>query len=110
MEKRKKKITKRVIDSLGPQAKVRIVWDADLLGFGLKITPSGSKIYVVQYRMGGRESPSRRYTIGKHGVWTVDTARKEAVRLLGLVAGGKDPAEVKQHGKDGITFKVCRST
>jgi hypothetical protein len=36
----------------------------------------------------------RFFTIGPHGSpWTPEKARKEAKRLLGLVADGKDPAD-----------------
>jgi hypothetical protein len=59
----------------------------DLKGFGLKVSPAGSKVYLVQYRLGGREARTQRYTIGKHGSsWTPDKAREEAGRLLGRVA------------------------
>ena len=58
----------------------------------------GAKIHFVQYRQGsGRAAPKRLYTIGKHGSpWTVDTARQEALRVLGLVVGGANPAEEKK--------------
>ena len=41
--------------------------------------------------MGGRGSPTRRYTIGPEGVWTVTLARGEAERLLRMAASGVDP-------------------
>jgi integrase len=48
---------------------------------------------VYQYRLGGREAKTRRYTIGAHGSpWTPATARKEAERLAQLVGQGIDPA------------------
>lgn len=60
----------------------------------MRVTPNGAKSYVFQYRMGGRESRSRRYTIGAHGSpWTPSTARTEAERLALLVGQGVDPAE-----------------
>jgi hypothetical protein len=46
------KITKRTVDALKPGAKDRFLWDTELKGFGLKVTPSGNKIYVLQYRRG----------------------------------------------------------
>jgi hypothetical protein len=62
------------------------VWDRDLPRFGVKVTPADARVYVVQYRTGGRV---RRFTIGPHGQpWTIDTARSEAHRLLGRVAAG----------------------
>lgn len=90
----KGKITKRTIDSLVSQDYIGFVWDLDTKGFGAKFTKSGAISYVVQYRMGGREAATRRYTIGRHGSpWTPTTARTEAERLLILVAQGRDPVE-----------------
>ena len=66
------------------------LWDDDVLGFGIRIFESGKRSYVVQYRMGQK---LRRSTIGSHGIWTVETARKQAKVLLGKVAGGIDPVD-----------------
>ena len=90
-------ITKRTVDDAKPGQKDSFLWDSELRGFGLKVATGGRKSYVVQYRAGrGRGSPTKRVTIGKHGSpWTPTTARKEALRLLGMVAGGADPAGEK---------------
>lgn len=88
------KISKRTVDAAEPGQREMFVWDEDLRGFGLRITPKGAKSYVLQYRMGGREARTQRYTIGKHGSpWTPEGARKEAERLLILVRQGTDPVE-----------------
>jgi len=88
------KITKRSVDALRPTAKDFFVWDTELKRFGLKMTPKGAKSYVVQYRMGGREAKTQRYTIGKHGSpWTPDSARMEADRLLKLADMGISPVQ-----------------
>lgn len=100
----KKKLTKRAIDSIQPTSKDLFVWDTDLSGFGMKITKLGTRVFILQYRVTG--FGVRRYTIGSYGTWTLELARKEAIRILGLVSTGQDPAEVKQQGKDSITFKV----
>ena len=50
------KISKRTLDSLEVGAKTNFLWDTELKGFGVKITPSGSVTYVIQFRMGGRET------------------------------------------------------
>ncbi|MBP2316962.1 Arm DNA-binding domain-containing protein, partial [Azospirillum soli] len=65
-------------------------------------TPSGHKIYVVQYRTGNGRT--RRYTIGKHGSpWTPELARTEADRLLRRVAEGKDPQAEKAAARTSDT-------
>jgi integrase len=99
-------ITKRVVDAAIPGERDRFVWDAAIKGFGLKVTPSGVKIYVLQYRMGGRGTPTKRVTIGRHGTpWTPDLARKEAKRLLGEVAAGHDPAAGRSPARQAPTLE-----
>jgi integrase len=91
------KITKQVVDDLKPGT---FVWDR---GFGVKATETGSKVYVVSYRIGRRK---RRYTIGRHGApWTPDTARREALRLLTLAGSGVDPMEMKAAGRKAPTMR-----
>lgn len=89
----KGRITKRGVDAVNPGEKDTYLWDSDLPGFGLKVTPSGRRVYLVQYRLGGRKGRTRRVTIGRHGVLTPEKARIEAKRLLGEVAAGHDPAQ-----------------
>ena len=60
------KISKRTVDLLKAGSRTELLWDTDLKGFGAKITPSGSLTYLIQFRMGGREAKTRRYTIGTH--------------------------------------------
>lgn len=87
-------ITKQSVDALQAGPKDVFLWDDEFKGFGVRVTPMGAKSYVLQYRMGGRETPSRRATIGRHGSpWTPVTARKEAERLSILVHQGVDPVQ-----------------
>jgi integrase len=87
------KVNKRTVDALVKGPAVAFLWDDELRGFGAKITPAGARSYVYQYRMGGREASTQRYSIGAHGSpWTPTTAREEAERLAVLVARGVDPA------------------
>lgn len=93
----KGKITKSAVDELTACSQPVFLWDIEKPGFGVKVTPAGKKVYVLQYRMGGRGSPTKRYTIGRHGVaWTADGAKKEAGRLLLLVDQGVDPSAARQ--------------
>ncbi len=90
------KVTKRSVDSLRPSADGApgYLWDSTLPGFGARAT-AGGVVFVLQYRRGGRGSPTRRVTIGRHGKVTVEEARTLAKRMLGDVARGGDPAEDK---------------
>jgi integrase len=97
------KITKRAVDSVRPGARDSYLWDEELKGFGLKITPAGAKTYLVQYRLGGRAGRVRRVTIGQHGSpWTPEAGRKEAKAILGDVAQGIDVASVKRAAKQSV--------
>ncbi|MBB4153248.1 integrase [Sphingomonas jinjuensis] len=86
-------ISKRSVEALRPGSAVAILWDDDVKGFGVKITPSGALTYLYQFRMGGREAKTQRYTIGTHGKLTPANARLEAKRLAVLVAQGINPAD-----------------
>lgn len=91
------KLTKRVVDAIKPTGSREIVWDTDLKGFGLSVTKTGAKSFVVQYRThGGRSGLSRRLTLGRYGTLTVEEARALAKRALGGVAKGEDPAGERQ--------------
>ncbi len=87
------RLTKRTVDEVAPADRDRFIWDSDLKGFGLKVTAKGKKVFVLQYRIGGRAGKTKRYTIGTHGTLTAEEARTEAKRLLGGVRTGQDPAE-----------------
>jgi hypothetical protein len=103
------KITKRTVDAAQASDRVIWIWDSEVRGFGLKVTLGGQKIYVVQYRTGGRETPMRRYTIGKHGSpWTPATARQEAVGIKARVTQGEDPATQKLEARSDMTVnELC---
>src|SRR5262249_28194965 len=93
-------ITKRTVDAAKARKADSYLWDRELHGFGLKVTPAGRKVYLVQYRLGGRKGRTRRVTIGQHGSpWRPTSARTEAKRLLGEVDAGRDPAAEGDKGK-----------
>lgn len=87
------RISKRTVDAIRPHGTDVYLWDDQLRGFGLKVTPSGSKTFVVQYRLNGRIGRTRRVKIGTLGALTADQARAQAKKLLGSIATGGDPAE-----------------
>jgi integrase len=95
------KLTKRIADSALPNVERYTVWDTQLPGFGLRVSPSGKKSFTLRYRPRHRSDLKRYVTLGRYGVITVEEARIEAKRILGQVAGGKDPArEAKSARRD----------
>lgn len=95
------KLTKRIVDAAKPGARDTFIWDSLVGGFGLKVTPSGKRVYVLQYRWAGRW---KRYTIGTHGSpWTVDDARKAAHELRDQIKEGVDPGEAKVAERNALT-------
>ena len=100
------KITKRVVDGTVPGERDRFVWDNELKGFGLKVTPRGRKVYIFQYRLPG--SPTKRVTLGPHGGLTPDGARTLAKKLSGQIADNRDPAREHREAKQAQTVsELC---
>ena len=91
----RKTLTKRTVDALQPAGKSWIAWDDKLTGFGVRVHPSGTKAFIVNYRSGegGRKAPNKRVVLGRYGPLTAVKARKMAHEVLGKVARGGDPAQ-----------------
>jgi integrase len=92
----RKRIGLREVRALEPG---QIVWDSGLPGFAVRRQQSDAVSYVLKYRTNpGRQQ--RWHTIGRHGApWTPETARAEALRILGEIAKGADPAGAKAAAK-----------
>ena len=79
------KLTKRTIDATHPKpGRDVFVWDDELPAYGLRVKPSGSKAFILQYR--NRNGRSRRLTLGRYGILTPDAARDLARNALAEVA------------------------
>jgi integrase len=88
------KITKRAVDSTPIPAKgYALVWDDELKGFGLRVTASGVKSFILQKRIHGKD---HRITLGRYGEITTEQARKDAQVKAGVIAGGGDPVADKR--------------
>jgi integrase len=88
------RITKRTVDQLETPLKDTFFWDDTLKGFGVKVTVTGRKVFVLQGRIDGKV---RRYTIGQYGSpWSPDQARAQALSMLSELAKGIDPTAEKR--------------
>lgn len=97
------RLTKTLVDKLpSPASGQHFFRDADLKGFGIRITANGVKSFIIEKRINGRV---RRQTIGRFGELTVEQARIHARQELGKIALGMDPiAERKKAKVRGVTL------
>src|SRR3546814_5839804 len=87
------KLTKSAIDAAQPQAQAVELRDTLVPGFLCKITPSGRKVFMLQYRTNAGER--RKPALGQYGELTVEQARSLAQEWLAQVRRGGDPAADK---------------
>ena len=85
------KLTKSIVESPVLQRPREVyLWDNQIPGFGVRVYPSGRRVYLYQYRTkGGR---TRKLKLGAHGSITCEQARKSAQQYAADVARGEDPA------------------
>ena len=96
-------VNQRVADAAEATKGDLFLWDDELPGFGLRAKVSGAKSFIVQYRnVNGR---SRRLTLGRYGVLTVEEGRREAKLALAEVVRGADPAETKKLARGAMTIE-----
>lgn len=78
-------------------AKDVFLWDGAEHGLGVKITPAGSAVFIMQKAVRGR---ARRITLGNFGDLTLDEARKRARVLNGAIAEGRDPVAEERAARE----------
>ncbi len=94
------KLTKRVVDAALPGEQDYFVWCSATPGFGVRIYPTGTKVFVAQVRVG---RAVRRMKIGYYGPFTVDQARTEADEIIRTASKGRDPQREKREAKQAPT-------
>jgi len=99
------KLTKRRVEGFDIRDKAYFERDSEIMGFGVRVMPSGTKTYQVQYRKGGR---TRRASIGRHGNITADQARNRAKEIMGELSKGENPVEeIAQHRRAPTVAALC---
>lgn len=87
------KTLKPLHDETGNGGRRYEVFDAKIPGFAVRVSPTGTKTFVLFYRQQGKQ---RRLTLGRYPVLSLAEARREAYAALNKVTQGIDP----QRGKD----------
>lgn len=104
----KTRLTKKIVDALVPKGSDYVEWCGTLPGFGCRVRTSGSKSFITQYRIGGRNARVRKVTIGSYGKLTVEEARNAASEVLAKARLGEDVAEQKAKERAQLTMaQLC---
>ena len=73
-------------------------WDSKVPGFGVRVTDTGAKSYVLYTRFPPSTNPTRR-AIGDAGRLGLAAARRIAWEWLDLIEQGRDPAEIARQAQ-----------
>src|SRR5580700_1847615 len=82
------RLTQELVTGLPIDGRDRLIFDALLPGFGVRVTPAGSKIFLAQARVSGRV---HRVPVGQFPEKSVAQARETARIALADLREGKDP-------------------
>jgi len=96
------RLTKRTVDQIAPGSTDTIHWDDELRGFGVRVWPTGRKVYLVMNRVKGR---LRKITIGPHGPITAEKARVRAHEIISEAKAGRDPVKDLDQARVAPTVK-----
>lgn len=99
------KLTKRAVDAALPGAVRYVVFDTEIHGFGLRVSPTGEKSWIYMYRSGegGRRAAKKRITLGSIRRFTAEEARREVEKLRSRINMGADPQEQRATQRSSVT-------
>lgn len=80
---------------------MQVWWDAELIGFGVRVYPSDKKSFVIMYRHARRQ---RLKTIGSCDLLTVSQARERAARDLVGLLDNVDPLAERKQMRESMLF------
>src|SRR5262245_41826798 len=80
------RFTNRYIAGLRPKSQRYEVWGGS--GFGIRVSPSGARSWVLVYHFGGR---SRRMTLGSYPAMGLADAHIKLAQARKLLQNGVDP-------------------
>jgi Arm DNA-binding domain len=106
---RRKNLTPTLIGALKPatEGKRYQMMDAQVPGFGGRVTDIGNRTFILRTRYPGSASPSRR-EIGQCADLTLTCARERARKWRSLVKQGIDPAVEEEQQRQAAIRKQAR--
>lgn len=98
------KLTRKLIENLEPRNGDYSVRDSEVIGLGVRVRPSGTKTYILTYRLGGQ---LRKLTLGRADEgYGLDETRDRAREKLADVRDGIDPQIEKVAERHALTINV----
>lgn len=98
------KITKEFVDDLEPSGRDLVYWDDAIPGFGVRVKPTGSKSYLIQFRDKAKGGRSTRMTIGQAHRITATEARAEARRIHAKNELRQSPSDEREAQRNALTL------
>ena len=95
-------LTHRAIDTFVAGRWMTDYWDDQLPGFGVRVSKSGRKMFIVRYK--GASGSKRRLNLGVYPVMSLAEARDQAREKLAAIAKGEDPQVEKVAEREAVTF------
>ena len=96
-------LTPRLARESKSNGKDTILFDKSLTGFGLRIHPSGRKVWIVQARI---ERRSCRIVIARHGEMELAEVRRRARDMLARIRAGDNPADDIRRERETPTLRA----
>lgn len=98
------RLTRKLIDALEAREGDYSVRDAEVIGLGVRVRPSGVKSFILTYRRGGQ---LRKLTLGRADEsYSIDQARDHARAALTDLRNGIDPQAAKIADRNGLTINA----
>ena len=92
-------LSNRAVGKLAVE-KDTVFWDRELTGFGVRVYPTGARVYIAQAR--GPEGP-KRVAVGRHGVIHAEQARQRAALIIARIKAGETPVPEPMKPSGGPT-------
>jgi hypothetical protein len=106
----KRSLTDRTLKSLKPTeaGTTADIWDTGFPGFGVRVSDTGRRTFILAARYPGSKNPTRR-ALGVYDAMSLEGAREKARAWLKLIAGGIDPESAEEAARQAELHKQANT-
>lgn len=102
------RLTTKFVEAVRPTKDRQVAYpDAQVAGLELRVSPGGRKVWSFRYRTA--EGRQRRLSLGPFPAVDLGDARDAANKVLGVLAGGADPAAERRRAKEAARNQHVRT-